>query len=38
MEIEERIFKDNSNIFYNNQSTYVIQYPFSDKVSVSLEL
>ena len=35
MEIDENVFKEESNIFYNNKSIYIIQYPNCDKASVS---
>ena len=34
MEIDEEIFKK-SNMFYDNKSIYIIQYPYSDKAQVS---
>ena len=34
LEIDKDIF-EKTNVFYNNQSIYVIQYPFNDKISVS---
>ena len=35
MEIDEDIFKENSEIIYNFHSVYILQYPKSDKASVS---
>ena len=35
MEIDERIYKDNSNIYYNKYSIYIIQYPKGEKAEVS---
>ena len=35
MEIDEIVFKEESNILYNNKSIYIIQYPNCDKASVS---
>ena len=35
MEIDEIMFKEESNILYNNKSIYIIQYPNCDKASVS---
>lgn len=35
MELDENLMKDNSNLFYNYKSAYIIQYPKSKKVKVS---
>ena len=35
MEIDDIVFKEESNILYNNKSIYIIQYPNCDKASVS---
>jgi len=35
MELDEKLFKEDSNEFYNNQSVYIIHYPQSDKAAVS---
>jgi len=35
MEIDEKIYKNDSNIIYKNKSVYIIHYPLSDKVAVS---
>ncbi len=35
MELDEDIFTENSNLFYNNKSIYIIHYPSSEKVKVS---
>ena len=35
MELDEDIFAEDSNLFYNNKSIYIIHYPSSEKVKVS---
>ena len=35
MELDEKLFKEDSNEFYNNHSAYIIHYPKSDKAAVS---
>ena len=35
MEIDDNIYKEESDILYKNHSVYIIQYPNSDKASVS---
>jgi len=35
LELDEKIFEDNSKFYYENKSIYILQYPNQDKASVS---